>query len=410
MDPRNLSKKILVHPVLRAQPDRRLVALAREGNEAAVDEIVRRYRPALKRYAASIVPVDRADDVVQDTLARALSGITAGDAEIHLRPWLYTIARNTAFNELRDAGPPYEQLDENYDGVEQPPQALERREQMRSLFAGLQGLPEAQRQALVKREMEGRSHADIGADLGISVGAARQLIYRARGALREGIGALVPMPLLRELLEGGGTNGVAAAGGGAIAVKATVAVLATGAALTAGRRDREFAPPCPFADCRAARRCGRLRGERISAAVPSPGPTAFTAGKHGGTRTGVNSVQVSDSLGSGPGLTGGGKSATGGHGEVGGVAHQGPGNGHGATGSGDGQGGDSPQGGSGSGDSLSRDNSGGSDSGPQSNEQPSGDGGGSSGDSGSGGGDSGSGGSRDGSGGGETTTTQTGQD
>lgn len=235
MTPRKASEGIFAGSVLRAQPDRRLVTLAREGHGTAVDEIVRRYRPALLRYAASIVPPDRADDVVQDSLARALPAIESGDAELHLRPWLYTIVRNAAFNDLRDAGPPWEQLDENYDGVEQPPQALERREQVRSLLVNLRGLPETQRQALVKREMEGRSHAEIGADLGISGGAARQLIYRARAALREGLGALVPMPLLRQLVEGSGaSDGVTAAGSGVVVAKATIALLATGAVVTAG--------------------------------------------------------------------------------------------------------------------------------------------------------------------------------
>jgi RNA polymerase sigma factor (sigma-70 family) len=228
-------RRILAGPALRAQPDRRLVTLARAGNEAALEEIIRRYRPLLVRYAASIVPSDRADDVAQDSLARALPGIKSGNGELNLRPWLYTIVRNAALNDLRDAGPPLQQLDENYDGVEQPPQSLERSEQLRSLLEGLGALPKAQREALVRREMEGLSHAAIGAELGVSTGAARQLIHRARTALRDGIGSLVPMPVIRQLLDGEGGGAAAAAGGsGAAAVKATAAVLATGAVVTAG--------------------------------------------------------------------------------------------------------------------------------------------------------------------------------
>ena len=68
---------------------------------------------------------------------------------------------------------------------------------MRSLVGGLRGLPGPQREALVKREMEGRSHEEIGAELGVSTGAARQLIFRARDSLRVGFGSLLPMPLLR---------------------------------------------------------------------------------------------------------------------------------------------------------------------------------------------------------------------
>jgi RNA polymerase sigma factor (sigma-70 family) len=234
MTPPSLRTRILVGPALRAQPDRRLVTLAREGHEPALEEVVRRYRPALVRYAATIVSADRADDVVQDSIARALPAIR-GDADLNLRPWLYTIVRNTALNNIRDAGPSMDHLDENYDGVEQPPQALERREDLAAVVTGVQALPESQRKALVKREMEGMSHAEIGASMGVSIAAARQLIHRGRLSLREGLGALIPMPVLRQLLEG--MSGPAAAGtgaGGALAAKAIVALLAAGGALTAG--------------------------------------------------------------------------------------------------------------------------------------------------------------------------------
>ena len=202
MTPARMPARILVGPALRAQPDRRLVALAREGHEPALEEVVRRYRPALVRFAATIVPADRADDVVQDSLARALPKIRDGDAELHLRPWLYTIVRNTALNSIRDAGPAMDHLDEGFDGVEQPPQTLERREELAAVVAGVQALPDTQREALIKREMEGRSHAEIGDSMGVSVAAARQLIHRGRISLREALGALIPMPVMRQLLEG----------------------------------------------------------------------------------------------------------------------------------------------------------------------------------------------------------------
>jgi RNA polymerase sigma factor (sigma-70 family) len=236
MDARKPRERLL-GPALRTQPDRRLVALARDGSEPAQEEIVRRYRAGLVRYAGSIVGAAAAEDVVQEALAKGMTALGRAGDELRLRPWLYAVVRNTALNHLRDAAPPTDQLDENYDGVEQPPQALERRELVRSLVGGLRGLPRQQREALVKRELEGRSHEEIGAELGVSSGAARQLIFRARESLRVGFGSLLPMPLLRWLAEGGsdGAVGVAAgAGGGALAAKAAVAVFAAGAAVTAG--------------------------------------------------------------------------------------------------------------------------------------------------------------------------------
>jgi RNA polymerase sigma-70 factor (ECF subfamily) len=96
--------RLLAGPALRAQPDRRLVTLVREGYEAAFEEIVRRYGPALRRYAGGIV-AGSAEDVTQDALSKALVALRRDDNEIELRPWLYRIVRNTALNDLRDRPP-----------------------------------------------------------------------------------------------------------------------------------------------------------------------------------------------------------------------------------------------------------------------------------------------------------------
>ena len=80
---------------------------------------------------------------------------------------------------------------------------LERREEIDRADGRLRSLPEPQRAAIVMREMEGLSHEEIAAALGVSGGAARQAIYRARRALRDGAGMLVPLPLLQALLAAG---------------------------------------------------------------------------------------------------------------------------------------------------------------------------------------------------------------
>src|SRR5690606_30999895 len=104
-----LASRLLLTPALRAQPDRRLVGLVREGYEAAFEEIVRRYGRPLVRYAGAIVGA-RAEDVTQDALSKALLAMRRDDVEIELRPWLYRIVRNTALNDLRDRPPAAEEL------------------------------------------------------------------------------------------------------------------------------------------------------------------------------------------------------------------------------------------------------------------------------------------------------------
>ena len=238
---------------LRCQSDSRLVRLSREGHARAFEEIVRRYREPLVSFAGAIVPADRAEDVVQEALAKSHAAMVASETDMKLKPWLYTIVRNRALNNLRDE-PTHEHLDEDLDGVPQPPEVAAQRERITALVAGVKDLPAAQRDALVQRELEGRSHREIGLALGVSPGSVRGLIFRARTALRDGAGMLVPMPVLRALLNagpleaeaagtalGGAAVGLSASGGAGIAAKAgatlAVAVLAVGSGVAINNRD-----------------------------------------------------------------------------------------------------------------------------------------------------------------------------
>jgi RNA polymerase sigma factor (sigma-70 family) len=243
-----LPTRLVLGPALRAQSDRRLVRLVREGYEGAFDEIVRRYRRPLGRFAASIVG-GRHEDVTQDSFRKALEALRRGDAEIELRPWLYRIVRNTALNDLRDRPPAAAELaDDLVAGTRSAAAEAEAREEVAELVEHLRALPENQRAALLMRELDGMGHDEIGAALGISKGAARQAIARGRAAVRSGFGALLPLPWLRSLLDGGapveagvGTGALAGAGataigaGGAGALKIGLAtVVVAGVAIDHG--------------------------------------------------------------------------------------------------------------------------------------------------------------------------------
>jgi RNA polymerase sigma factor (sigma-70 family) len=178
--------------VLRTQSDERLVDLVRAGSEPAFEAIVTRYRRALLRYCSRILPEERAEDAVQQTFVRAFDAMRESDAELRLRPWLYRIAHNTALNALRDRSLRHEQLDESFDGVEQPDQALERSMGLREVLRAVQDLPERQRNAIVLRELEGRSYEQIAAELGVTGGAVRQLLNRARTSVRAAATAVTP--------------------------------------------------------------------------------------------------------------------------------------------------------------------------------------------------------------------------
>jgi RNA polymerase sigma factor (sigma-70 family) len=264
--------RLVLGPALRTQPDRRLVALVREGYENAFEEIVRRYGRALTRYAAAIVG-SRGEDVTQDAFSKALLALRRNEAEIELRPWLFRIVRNTALNDLRDSPPTPELLAEAIAGGDSPAEALERREELADLMRRLQSLPEPQRAAIVMREMEGLSHEEIAATLGVSGGAARQAIHRARQTLRNGAGMLIPLPLLKALLAAGsmGTTEVAVGAGGTVgagvALKAATATVLVVGAVGAGVAVQDGPHPGHSQEPRPASASGREAGTRSTTAA-----------------------------------------------------------------------------------------------------------------------------------------------
>src|SRR3954449_10841219 len=229
MPPRRLIEpaRLAGSAVLRTQSDDRLVDLVREGNERAFEAVVHRYRGPLLRYCSRFLSPVRAEDAVQQAFVNAYAALRDGDAEIQLRPWLYRIAHNAALNVLRSAGVETVPVDEQIDGVETPPQAFERGERFRTVVAAVRDLPERQRDALVLQALEGRSYDEIAVELGVTGGAVRQLLNRARTTLREGVTAFTPPALVARL--GGAIDApvaervaqvVAGAGGGAALAKA----------------------------------------------------------------------------------------------------------------------------------------------------------------------------------------------
>src|SRR3954454_62333 len=224
--------------LLRLQTDERLVALAREGHERAFEAIVERYSVVLERYATRLVGPSRGEDAVQQAFVNAHSYLIGHpDKAIELRPWLYRIVHNAALNTLR-ASRDEQPLDELTDRAPLGDDVIERRERLREALDAVAALPPTQRDAILLRELEGRSHEEIALALGVSAGAARQQIFRARAALRAAATAITPQPLLIRTLEmatSSATSGTAdlAAGAGAgltaVLAKAGAGVLVTGA-------------------------------------------------------------------------------------------------------------------------------------------------------------------------------------
>ncbi|MDX6671822.1 MAG: hypothetical protein QOI91_2185 [Solirubrobacteraceae bacterium] len=200
-----MTPRILIEParlagssVMRCQTDERLVDLVRAGNDRAFEAIVDRYRRPLLRYCARLLPPARAEDAVQQAFLNAFAGLRRGDDRIELRPWLYRIAHNASLNALRENGWTHERIEAagGRPSGESAHEAAERRASLRTVLAAVQELPERQRDAMILRELEGRTYEQIATELDASGGAVRQLLNRARHTLRAGATALTPAGVL----------------------------------------------------------------------------------------------------------------------------------------------------------------------------------------------------------------------
>jgi len=166
--------------------DAELVSAVRAGSTRAFERLVARYEAPLTGYARQILGGSHhdAEEAVQDTFVKALGALRKhGDREIALKPWLYAITRNACLDRLRrpvrtvDIEPLEAILD---DRAGDPTVAAARRERLQLLVGGLKELPTRQRDALVMHELEGRSHEEMATRLGVSVGASKALVCRAR--------------------------------------------------------------------------------------------------------------------------------------------------------------------------------------------------------------------------------------
>jgi RNA polymerase sigma factor (sigma-70 family) len=338
---------VLSTPLLRAQSDRRLVALAADGHDRAFEAIVERYRRPLQRYLRRLLSEALAEDVLQASFVRAWQALRAGTDVRDLRPWLYRIAHNQALNTLRAAGSALPAVAAELPAISLEAE-VERREELRAALHGIEALPDRQRAALVAIAVADRPHADVARELGMSDGALRQLLLRARTTLRAAATALTPYPMMSWLA--GGQEATAArvaevavgAGGAGVALKAGVAALAAGAVVAGGPALRGNDQPAPASARSGAQEAHRQRGARGDVAITRPASTPdHGAGDQGG-RAVDHAAQASVSASASSGHSG--------HGHGGSTSH-----GSGSSGS--------SAGGSGSGSSSKSSGSGASDSG-----------------------------------------------
>ncbi len=174
--------------------DEQLVARFRRGDEAAFDEMYRRYGGRLVAFAKRMLKDTGhdAEDVVQDAFIRAYRALRVTDRPMALRPWLFMIVRNRALDELRSpqrAGAYDDALALDAVPTSDAAHRAEQRDEMRQIVSEIARLPERQRMALVMRAFDGCSHAETARRLHTTVPATKSLIIRARSNLTAAVQA-----------------------------------------------------------------------------------------------------------------------------------------------------------------------------------------------------------------------------
>lgn len=166
--------------------DSRLIDAARGGDTAAFDELYRRYRRLVHGVLLSRVPPSAAEDLLQDVFFQAWRKLPTLRAPDAFGAWLAAMARHRATDHLRghvDLELPAEPVS--------LPSAAEDDLRARQALAAIRSLPEAYREPLLLRLVEGLTGPEIAEHTGLTPGSVRVNLCRG-------------MKLLRARLENGG--------------------------------------------------------------------------------------------------------------------------------------------------------------------------------------------------------------
>ena len=142
--------------------------------------------PGLRAFAISLCGnVDRADDLVQETMLRALTNIDSFQPGTNMPAWLFTILRNLFRSEYRKRRREVEDSDGSYaESLKSQPEQNSRVE-FEEFRTALAKLPSDQREALVLVGASGFSYEEAAEICGCAVGTIKSRVNRARSRLAE---------------------------------------------------------------------------------------------------------------------------------------------------------------------------------------------------------------------------------
>ncbi len=158
-----------------------------EFGQAAMEHI-----DALYGYALALTRnMTEAEDLVQDTYLRAASAAHRPDANSNMKSWLFVIMRNAWLNEVRhkNSGPKFVDIDTGPPPVDQlqenPHVVYLRKLERQQVQQAIESLPDAYREIIVLRDIEGFTYQEIATVLDCPAGTVMSRLGRARGKLKK---------------------------------------------------------------------------------------------------------------------------------------------------------------------------------------------------------------------------------
>lgn len=162
-------------------PEVALVESARAGDRAAFERLYELYSPLVHGVLLARVPYGEVSDLVQDVFLTAFRKLAALRDPARFGPWVAIIARNRAADFYRRARRTEELHDELTEGAGRAAEACEALEIIRSL-------PEAYRETLVLRLVEGMTGPEIAERTGLRPASVRVNLHRGMKLLRKRLG------------------------------------------------------------------------------------------------------------------------------------------------------------------------------------------------------------------------------
>ncbi len=174
--------------------DEELLASARQGDDDAFGDFVRRHTATVHRWMARAIGEDDADDMTQEVFVKAYRGLSRFRGEAPPRAWLAAIADNAVKNRYRSRSRFRRVFAPNPDERPEteprapgagPEEDARKRESRRVVAEALKLLPPDFRMPVVLRDIEEWSYEEIAVSLALPVGTVKSRIARGRGQLKE---------------------------------------------------------------------------------------------------------------------------------------------------------------------------------------------------------------------------------